>query len=1089
MNEIDTQSINLPQTRPLVFIVEDEPDQGLLTADLLEKSGYRVQHFGDLPSFFSAMLDQQAEQPSAILMDMVFPEGNLAGVESLEQLRGVYQEPLPPVIFTSVRSDLNARLVAYRAGAAHYLVKPINPSQLIERLDKLTFRVPEDPYRILMVDDESIILEIQSSILSFVGMTVHSLKDACQTLDALESFDPEVVLLDFHMPNINGPELAALLREDERYQQLPIVFISAESDRENQLDALNLGGDEFLTKPVAPRHLISRVSTLARRFREQRNRQEQLQQLMYEREREHLALNQHAIVSIADRAGRITYVNDLFCRISGYSQAELIGQNHRLLKSDQHPASFYHEMWASIASGQVWHGEVCNFNKSGEHYWVASSITPFMNEQGIPYQYVSIRTDITRIKTAEKTLRTRQAIQEQVSEAGNALLAADSKTLDRVIEDCLEGVGKTLNTDRAFVFLLDKDQQHISNHHEWCNQGVSSQKDLLQHLPVADFNWSWSQLQEMPRLCIDKLADLPPQASAEKNLLAEQGIQSLCLFPLKQKNKLVGFLGFDQVLTARSWSKEPLSLLELLANMLATALQRRIAEQDLLIFRRLFDVAGQGIRVSDAQGYLLYANTAYEKLLGYSQQEVLGKHFTQFFSEEALKWAPAAIQKAIDQGKNWSGLLPVKRKDGSLLMATSNIGFIKDAKGKLQYLFNMVSDFSEELKRQQQLADAKEEAERANQAKSEFLSSMSHELRTPMNAILGFAQMMEYDDELSEDNQENVHEIIKAGHHLLELINEVLDLAKVESGHLTLSIESIDPFEVLDECVSLIQSLAQKRSIQIHQPQPPSQPIRVRADHTRLKQVLLNLLSNAVKYNREAGQIRLDIQSHEQDRLRILVTDTGEGIPIEQQAGLFEPFNRLNAENSNIEGTGIGLTITRRIMEMMNGSVDVESQPGIGSTFWLELPLEPQQEKTASADQLALAATDENHPPLTATPKQVLYIEDNPANLRLVSSIFSRLPHIHLVTAHLPQLGLDIAASHKPDLILLDINMPGMNGFQVLETLRQDPILKTVPVLAVTANAMPKDIERGKQAGFNDYITKPLQIPEFISSVKYWLGL
>jgi CheY-like chemotaxis protein/anti-sigma regulatory factor (Ser/Thr protein kinase) len=263
----------------------------------------------------------------------------------------------------------------------------------------------------------------------------------------------------------------------------------------------------------------------------------------------------------------------------------------------------------------------------------------------------------------------------------------------------------------------------------------------------------------------------------------------------------------------------------------------------------------------------------------------------------------------------------------------------------------------------------------------------------------------------------------------------------------------------------------------------------VRADRTRLKQVLLNLLSNAIKYNREGGSVRLEVLPQNAERLHIRVTDSGPGIPAERLAELFEPFNRLDAENSAIEGTGIGLTITRRIVEMMGGTVEVESEVGVGSTFWIELPLESAPE-----------FDDAHHPPGTTTHSVpalrmdeaqhlVLYIEDNPSNLRLVAQILGRRPHIHLITAHTPGLGIELALARQPELILLDINMPDMDGYQVLEILKADAATKSIPVIAVTANAMPRDIERGKAAGFADYLTKPLDVKQFHQVIGRSLGV
>jgi hypothetical protein len=335
---------------------------------------------------------------------------------------------------------------------------------------------------------------------------------------------------------------------------------------------------------------------------------------------------------------------------------------------------------------------------------------------------------------------------------------------------------------------------------------------------------------------------------------------------------------------------------------------------------------------------------------------------------------------------------------------------------------------------------------------------------------------MEYDAELSSEHQDNVREILKAGHHLLGLINEVLDLAKVESGRIDLSMEPVVVMPVVDECLGLVRALADQRGISIDR--SGAADLVVRADRTRLKQALLNLLSNAIKYNRDGGSVSIDAGRADSGSVRISVADTGRGIPAHRLTELFQPFHRLDAEGSEIEGTGIGMTITRRIVEMMGGVVDVISEVGVGSKFWIDLPLEATQQAAGAADQ-----SDETGRPVPSAAAMrdhlVLYIEDNPANIKLMAQILGKRQHIHLLTAHTPDRGIELAMARRPDLILLDVNMPGLDGYQVLKVLRADSRTKDIPVIAVTANAMPSDIERGLAAGFSEYLTKPLDVARF----------
>lgn len=498
-------------------------------------------------------------------------------------------------------------------------------------------------------------------------------------------------------------------------------------------------------------------------------------------------------------------------------------------------------------------------------------------------------------------------------------------------------------------------------------------------------------------------------------------------------------------------------------------------EERLVLFQKIFEASDQAIGVTDGDGHFVYANAAHETLTGYAQPELLGRHFSELVAGDGERAYPQEILTALRQTGHWSDLLPIRRKDGSRFTSASNIGVITDDQGRFQNLFNLFSDFSQELARRDELSQAKEEAERANQAKSEFLSSMSHELRTPMNAIIGFAQLMQYDHDLPADHGDNVHEILKAGQHLLDLINEVLDLAKVEAGRMEFSLEPVAVEALVDDVLPMVQTLANKFGVTIERDAMGG--ASVRADRVRLKQVLLNLITNAIKYNSHERWVRLHLQPQGADSLSIGVSDTGPGIPAERQKELFEPFNRLEAEHSDTEGTGIGLSFSRQVVESMEGRLELDSEVGRGSTFWVTLPaeapprLEPEQAPTAGA-----AGTSATTAPPGASQGTVLYIEDNPANLKLVGQILEPFPAVAMVSAHNPETGIELALSHSPDLILLDINLPGLDGYEVLEILREEAALAEVPVVAITANAMAHDIERGRRAGFDDYLTKPIDV-------------
>ncbi len=397
-------------------------------------------------------------------------------------------------------------------------------------------------------------------------------------------------------------------------------------------------------------------------------------------------------------------------------------------------------------------------------------------------------------------------------------------------------------------------------------------------------------------------------------------------------------------------------------------------------------------------------------------------------------------------------------------------------------LINLYSQMAEREQVTRDLAAARDQAETASRAKSEFLSSMSHELRTPLNAIIGFAQLLTNSrrETLGEKQQRQVAQIEKSGHHLLSLINEVLDLAKIEAGQMSLSIEPIVLAQVFDDACSTLEATAEAAGIQLCVT-PPSEHWQVSADYTRTKQVLLNLLSNAIKYNSDNGKIDITV-AHSGNHVCISVTDTGPGIAPERQHELFEPFNRLDAEGGIIEGTGIGLAITRELVEHMHGQIGVNSQPGHGATFWFTLPV-------ANTN-----ATAEKGVPLgsrRASPVDghlVLYIEDNPANQRLMKDIIEDMEGLYVQVAPSAEAGLEIMRNRVPALVLMDVHLPGMSGYQALEVIRSDSRLATLPVVALSANALPNDVKRGLDAGFNAYLTKPLALDKLHATIAQFIS-
>ena len=390
-------------------------------------------------------------------------------------------------------------------------------------------------------------------------------------------------------------------------------------------------------------------------------------------------------------------------------------------------------------------------------------------------------------------------------------------------------------------------------------------------------------------------------------------------------------------------------------------------------------------------------------------------------------------------------------------------------------------DITERRHAESELIAAKSTAEKANRAKTDFLSGMSHELRTPLNGILGFAQLLESGSSPPTPSQKrSIDQILKAGWYLLDLINEILDLALIESGKVMLSQDPVSLAEVVLECRAMIEPQAQHRGIGIQFPRFEI-PCFVKADRTRLKQVLINLVYNAIKYNKPEGTVVVDVTLKPPELIRICVRDTGAGLAPAQLAQLFQPFNRLGKEAGAEEGTGIGLVVTKRLVELMGGTIGVDSTLGVGSVFWVELSL-------TAAPQLA-AADAELTAPVRAQladgvpQRMLLYVEDNPANLELMEALVARRPDLRLLSAANGDLGIEFARAYQPEVILMDINLPGISGIEVMKILRKDPSTAHIPVIALSANAMPRDIEKGLEAGFFNYITKPIRVNQFMDAM------
>ena len=707
--------------------------------------------------------------------------------------------------------------------------------------------------------------------------------------------------------------------------------------------------------------------------------------------------------------------------------------------------------------------ELTYFRKDGSRFPAVVSVTALRDAQDAIIGYLLIGTDNTARKQAEEALLKAGALQNAIFNSANfSSIATDAKGVIQIFN---------VGAERMLGYLAD---------------------DVMNKIPPADISDPLEVVVRAKALSAELGTPITPGFEALV-FKASRGIEDIyeltyirkdgSRFPAivsvtalrDDQDAIIGYLLIGTDNTARKQVEEEQKKLD-----------QRLRDQQFYT-RSLIESNIDAIMTTDPAGIITDVNKQMEALTDCTRDELIGAPFKNYFTDPER--AETGIKRVLSEKKITNYELTVRARDGMETVVSYNATTFYDRDRKLQGVFAAARDVTERKRLDQVLQEknveleiAKSVAEKANLAKSEFLSSMSHELRSPLNAILGFSQLMESDSPPPTASQkESIAKILQAGWHLLKLIDEILDLAKVESGHVPLSQEPVSLAEVMLECQGMIEPQAQQRDIQMAFPSPDI-PYFVRADRTRVKQVLINLLSNAIKYNIMHGTVGVECTQNSPGHIRVSIRDTGGGLAPEKLAQLFQPFNRLGQENGVEEGTGIGLVVAKRLVELMGGVIGVESAVGVGSVFWFEL-LAIAGPHLSEVDSEAEALAQQPSPIRRERHHTLLYVEDNPANLNLVEQIIARHPDIRLLTAVNGRSGIDIACSSQPDTILMDINLPGINGFEALKILRSDPATAHIPVIALSANAMPLDIDNGLKAGFFRYITKPIKVKEFMEAI------
>jgi PAS domain S-box-containing protein len=769
------------------------------------------------------------------------------------------------------------------------------------------------------------------------------------------------------------------------------------------------------------------------------------------------------IITLHARGGIIETVNPAAEQMFGYTAAELIGQNFSLLipelDRDQRNGSLEYYSASDEARAIGLGREVVGQRKDGSIFPMEIAVSE-MRLGGQRY-FTGILRDNTARKLAEEALLKAGALQNAIFNSANfSSIATDAKGVIQIFN-----VGAERMLGYAAADVLNKiTPADISDPQEV----ISRAKALSDELSTS-ISPGFEALAFKASRGIEDIYELTYIRKDGSRFPAVVSVTAL----RDAQKAIIGYLLIGTDNTTRKQIEAEQTLLD-----------QRLRDQQFYT-RSLIESNIDAIMTTDPSGIITDVNKQMMTLTGCQRDELIGAAFKDYFTDPER--AEASIKLVLSEKKVTNYELTVRARDGKETVVSYNATTFYDRDRTLQGVFASARDITERNRLDQvlkeknaELESAKSLAEKANLAKSDFLSSMSHELRTPLNAILGFAQLLEVGNPPPTAAQIlRLQQIIKAGWYLLDLINEILDLAVIESGKLSLSREAVSLIEVIQECQAMVEPQAQQRGITLSF-LPFDHHWFANADRTRVKQVLINLMSNAIKYNREHGTVEVQCTESSPERLRISVKDSGAGLSPEKLLQLFQPFNRLGQETGAEEGTGIGLVVTKQLIELMGGAIGVKSTVDVGSEFWIDLIKDVTPQLAAGHTPAAELAPQSQGNPAVRT---LLYVEDNPANLMLVEQIIENHPHIRMLSARDGYHGIALARAHLPDVILMDINLPGISGVQALKLLRQDLTLAHIPVIALSANAMFRDIEKGLSAGFFRYLTKPIKINEFISAL------
>ncbi len=774
--------------------------------------------------------------------------------------------------------------------------------------------------------------------------------------------------------------------------------------------------------------------------------------------------------------GTIEFGNGHVATLHGYHDAAmLIGRNSFTLVAPESHSRLWAGLQQALTTGSIHNLRYELLRQDGTYRSAELNAAVMRAADGTPQGFLAITRDITEQVAAADLLERQVRQHAAVAHLGRQVLAVPY--LRQLMQLAITLTSATLDVEYGLI------SEHLPQQNAlraWATTGwapISAPSDVL---PITLSTHIGYTLKMQTPIVMDHI--LSERRFRPSEWLQKIGAVSGVCVPIEGPAAPYGVLALHT--THRRWFTESdVQFLQRIAGVLSHAIQRRRAEEARLqlagSLQLLLNATAEGIYGLDRADRCTFINPAGAALLGYAPAELVGQMLHPIIHHSHADGTPYSsadcpIRRATRAQESCREEQEVFwRRDGTAFAVEYSCNpIIEDgvALGSVVTFMDIT-----ERKHAQAEHQARELAESASRAKSEFLSRISHELRTPLNAILGFAQILEM-DEATADQSESINYILRAGRHLLGLVNEVLDISRIEAGRMTLNVEPVALVGVLEESMTLVGSLAAAAQIHIRRTPQPAGAEVVLADFQRLTQILLNLLTNAIKYNRQGGSVVVSSTIPRPGWLRISVEDTGWGIASDQLQRLFVPFERLDVAQPRIEGTGLGLALSKGLIEAMGGTIGVTSSAGVGSTFWIELPLAAAVTNPARAPAKTATAPTR---PLPA--HSILYIEDNLSNLKLVERVLETRPQVRLIAAMQGQLGVQLAREHQPHLILLDQHLPDLSGEAVLQRLQADPVTRSIPVVMIGTNALPRQIARLQAAGVHEYLSEPLDIVRFLA--------